>query len=100
LRHCLCICLPLGGPGGWVQEATDEILMTKGARPPGPVFLPVVSHLRASRWPHGGLVGPLFTRSLLGTMYRATAWRMDRKEVRGISYDYNRGLGYNGGPAT
>ena len=74
--------------------------MTEGARPPGPVFLPVVSHLRASRWLCGSLASSLFACCSLGTMYRATARRKDRKEVRGISYDYNRGQGTTGEPAA
>jgi len=49
-----------GVAGGWVQEATGEILVTEGARPPGLVFLPIVSHLRTSRWPHGSLASSLF----------------------------------------
>ena len=74
--------------------------MTKGARPPGPVFLPVVSHLRASRWPHRSLASPLFARSSLGTMYRDHGAAYGQEGGAGICYDYNRGLGYDGGLAA
>ena len=73
--------------------------MAKGARPPGPVFLPVCFLLR-----HGleGAVQEPGELTFLRAAHRglctgATAQRVDRREVRGISYDYNRGMGATGG---
>ena len=75
--------------------------MTKGARPPSPVFLPVVSYLSAASWGlRGSLASSLSARSSPRTMYRGHGTAYRQEGGVGDKYGNNKGLGYDGRPAT
>ena len=101
LRGTAWRTVPLGEPGGWEQEKPQgKFSRLRGLDPPARSSYHYLSQARlevAAREPGK----PAFRAQLAGGYYvQATARRKDRREVRGISYDSNRGRGYDGGPAA